>query len=71
MGNSFWNSVLNTLDLSSDFRLKRSSASLVESKFGDKPLRTLIAATLKFPSRFFGNLYPFVGGWEVVIRHDA
>ncbi len=68
MGNTFWNSFLKTIDRPSDFKIIRSSTSLVERTFKKNPLRTIIAHTLKFPSHIFKNAYTFVGGWEVVIR---
>jgi len=71
MGNSFWNSILKTLHLSSCFYLKKSCTSIVESSFRDRPLRTLISYLLKIPSYVFKNHYNLVGGWEVVIKRNA
>ena len=71
MGNAFWNSILKTLNLSSDFSLEKSCTSLVQSSFREHPLRTLIAHLLKIPSYIFKNHYHFVGGWEVIIKRKA
>jgi len=71
MGSRFWNRSLNTLNLPDNFRLERSRTSLVESRFRKNPLRTVIACLLKLPSRILVKSYPFVGGWEVVIKKGS
>jgi len=64
-------------------RVLRSAPSVVESDLASRPLRTLLAHCLKAPghleARLRGDriarrgdvLWPFVGGWEVVLRVDA
>ena len=71
MGSAFWNSVLKTLNISSDFYLEKSGTSLVESSLRKRPLRTMTAHLLKIPSFILKNHYQFVGGWEVIIKRKA
>jgi 2-polyprenyl-3-methyl-5-hydroxy-6-metoxy-1,4-benzoquinol methylase len=68
MGSDFWSDLLRTLNLSADFRMKKSHTSLVEAEFRKKPLRTILSHLVKMPSYLVGKWYPFSGGWEVVIE---
>jgi SAM-dependent methyltransferase len=78
MGIKFWNRVLDTSALPG--RLVASRPSIVESELREDFFRTLVAYAFKFPARVelaltSGRrerlLWPFVGGWEVVIRRAA
>jgi hypothetical protein len=78
MGIKFWNRVLDTSALPG--RLVASRPSIVESDLREDFFRTLVAYAFKFPARVelaltSGRrerlLWPFVGGWEVVIRRTA
>jgi 2-polyprenyl-3-methyl-5-hydroxy-6-metoxy-1,4-benzoquinol methylase len=71
MGGYFWSDVLKTLNLSADFRLKASHTSLVHAEFRKKPLISILSHLVKLPSYLMGKLYPFSGGWEVVIERKS
>lgn len=75
MGNVYWDNFLATYGLS-DYRLLVSRPSIVSTDFRANPLVTVLAHAMKFPARvergFFSRpgrnlLWPFVGGWEVII----
>lgn len=75
MGPAFWNRFLDTLELSGELLVSRPS--IVETTFGQAPVRTLAAYLLKAPSHLECRLRPgnwktplwgFVGGWEVFAR---
>jgi 2-polyprenyl-3-methyl-5-hydroxy-6-metoxy-1,4-benzoquinol methylase len=68
MGSYFWNDLLKTLNLSADFRMKKSHTSLVHAEFRKNPLLTILSYLVKLPSYLVGKWYPFSGGWEVVIE---
>lgn len=67
LGPKFWNNVIKTLKLGPDFKILSSRPSKVETTFKQAFIHTLIAYLFKFPWYVFGNLYCFVGGWEVFI----
>lgn len=72
IGEAFWSRVLETMGLPG--RLIASRPSIVESMLHEDFFRTVAAHVLKFPARVelaLGRkrpLWPFVGGWEVVIQ---
>lgn len=68
MGSYFWSDLLTTLNLSADFRMKKSHTSLVHAEFRKNPLLTILSHLVKLPSYLVGKWYPFSGGWEVVIE---
>jgi SAM-dependent methyltransferase len=73
LGPAFWNGVPESFD--GGLELVHSRTSVVETSWSEYPARTLLAYTLKLPSRLetwlrgFPRkvLWPFVGGWEVVL----
>jgi len=68
MGSYFWSDLLKTMNLSADFRMKKSHTSLVHAEFSKHPLVTILSHLVKLPSYLMGKWYPFSGGWEVVIE---
>jgi len=68
MGSFFWSDLLKTLNLSADFRIKKSHTSLVHAEFRKRPLLNILSHLVKLPSYIVGKYYPFSGGWEVVIE---
>jgi len=68
LGPEFWQRSISTLGLGSEYSIIASRPSLVESEWRTSPLTKLAATLLKFPWKLVGNLYPWVGGWEVFIR---
>jgi len=69
LGQAFWERALDRIPApGGTFRLCRSRPSLVETGFRDNLGRTLAAHALKSMWRFAGHLWPFVGGWEVLIQ---
>lgn len=81
LGPRFWAGFLGRLGFQG--RTLRSAPSVVESDLASRPLRTLLAHLLKAPGHLEARLlrdrvarrgrvlWPFVGGWEVVLRVDA
>lgn len=78
MGIEFWNQIVDTFGLPGE--LVESRPAIVESEFKEAPFRTLVAHVFKFPAlielavrkkRRTKLLWPFVGGWEVVIRRSS
>jgi len=68
MGSRFWNRILATLQVQDRFELQTSRPSFVETLFATNFLRTLAAYIFKAPWYLFGDIWPLVGGWEVIIR---
>jgi 2-polyprenyl-3-methyl-5-hydroxy-6-metoxy-1,4-benzoquinol methylase len=68
MGSYFWSDLLKTLNLSTDFRMKKSHTSLVHAEFRKRPLVSILSHLIKLPSYLMGKWYPYSGGWEVVIE---
>ncbi len=68
MGSFFWNRILVTLKARGGFELLTSRPSCVETLFSTDLFRTMAAYLLKSPWYLIGDIWPFVGGWEVVIR---
>jgi SAM-dependent methyltransferase len=75
MGNLYWDNFLTVYGVSG-CRLLVSRPSIVSTDFGSNPVVTLLAYAMKFPARverLLPNrqgrplLWPFVGGWEVLI----
>ncbi len=74
MGPAFWNAITETFD--AGLEVVASRPSRVETGLMQSPLRTLAAHCLKLPARIEIALrgrprrlvWPFVGGWEVVLR---
>ena len=67
MGQAFWNTVLDSLELT-NFKMLRSAPSIVERTFGEAFAQALAAHLLKAPWYVFRNRYNLVGGWEVFIQ---
>ncbi len=67
LGRGFWNGILGRLALDSQYRIRHSATSIVETVFSEAPVRTVAAHALKLPSHLFPS-WPFVGGWEVVFE---
>ncbi|HET8549663.1 MAG TPA: methyltransferase domain-containing protein [Bryobacteraceae bacterium] len=70
MGERYWSGVVDRMG-DSGLQLVVSRPSLIETKFGRDPVRTLAAFMVKAPWRALGRRWPYVGGWEVVIRRGA
>ncbi len=81
LGPGFWAGFLERLGFAGE--TLRSAPSVVESDLASRPLRTLVAHALKAPGRLEAALWrervattgrvfwPWVGGWEVVLRVDG
>ena len=67
MGQGFWDSILQTLDINDKYQLVKSQPSMVESTLGSNFAKTIAAYTLKAPWRLFGKHWKLVGGWEVFL----
>lgn len=67
MGAWFWQNVMKTRNKNNEFRVIRNTPSIVESRFSEHFLRTLLAYLLKAPSILFPLIWPFEGGREVLI----
>jgi len=68
MGSFFWSNLLQTLNLSADFRMMKSHTSLVHAEFRKNPILAILTHLVKLPSYVAGKWYPYSGGWEVVIE---
>jgi 2-polyprenyl-3-methyl-5-hydroxy-6-metoxy-1,4-benzoquinol methylase len=68
MGSYFWSDLLKTMNLSSNFLMKKSRTSIVHASFRNRPLIFVLSHLFKLPSYLIGKSYPFSGGWEVVIE---
>lgn len=68
LGPRFWDTVIETLALADSHKLLASRPSLVETEWSTHPFITGIATAMKLPWFVLGNIYPWVGGWEVLIR---
>jgi hypothetical protein len=63
LGKPFWEHLIERVPIAkSRVRLRHSHPSIVETGFGDSPLRTLAAYVLKAPWRLLPNTYAVVGG---------
>ena len=71
LGSKFWKSIIKILQLDGEYRVIRSTPSIVETTFSSNFLRTLIAVLLKLPGYIFKDSYHLVGGWEVFVVRDA
>jgi len=71
LGARFWNNVIGILPLKGEFKVFRSTPSIVETSFKQHFVRTLIAHTLKIPGYIFKESYGLVGGWEICIRRHS
>ncbi len=69
LGPYFWNTFIQRHADENRFRIIESRPSIVETSFAYHPARTLAAHAFKAPWYALGNLYPFVGGWEVFLRN--
>lgn len=79
LGPEFWNAVTSTFGIPADVAASRPS--IVETSLRRAPVRTAAATVLKAPGRLEAALrpgawrrplWPWVGGWEVVLRfHGA
>ena len=67
MGMDFWDKVTDAFDFPG-VQIE-SRPSLVETSFTQAPARTFAAYALKAPARIVRS-WPFVGGWEVVLRRE-
>lgn len=70
LGYLFWNNFIRSMNLTGNFIICSSRPSLVETSFSQHFFRTAAAYILKAPGFIFPKLYPFVGGWEIVIRRN-
>ena len=68
MGQRFWENILSELGLSAEFRMLRSTPSVVEITFRNGFFRALASHLLKAPWYVLGRRYGLVGGWEVIIQ---
>jgi 2-polyprenyl-3-methyl-5-hydroxy-6-metoxy-1,4-benzoquinol methylase len=69
MGESYWSSVLRVLPPQfHHYSIIWSHPSIVETTLRKNAMRTVAAYVMKAPWRLLGKSYPFVGGWEVLIR---
>lgn len=75
LGSAFWNHLLASLNLKGHLLFSRPS--IVATDFTANPFQNIVAHLFKFPARlecFLRGrapdrlLWPYVGGWEVVIR---
>jgi len=72
MGEAYWSSVLSFLPSElQHYEMICSRPSIVETILRKNPIRTLTAHVMKTPWRILGKRYPFVGGWEVIIRRPV
>lgn len=72
LGKAFWEQVSGRVPVAKPpVRLRHSRPSIVETGFGDAPLRTLAAYVLKAPWRLLPNTYALVGGWEVMFERNG
>jgi SAM-dependent methyltransferase len=77
LGPGFWNRVAETFELDAEVLISRPST--VETELGEHFLRTVAAHALKLPARVETRLrgrprallWPFVGGWEVLLRRGG
>jgi SAM-dependent methyltransferase len=69
LGPSFWSRILSHLELpATEYRIRRSGPSPVETSLRRNPGRTVAAWLLKAPGRVLAGRYPFCGGWEVFVE---
>jgi len=69
MGEAYWLSILSFLPPEfQHYSMICSRPSIVETTLRRNTLRTMAAHMLKAPWHILGSRYPFVGGWEVLIR---
>jgi len=68
LGARFWNNLTANISVPGTYEIVHSRPSIVETTFTQHFFRTLLAYTLKAPGFVFGERYPLVGGWEVIIR---
>lgn len=68
LGAQFWNNLSANILAPGTYEIIHSRPSIVETTFTHHFFRTIIAYILKAPWLVFRRYYPFVGGWEVVIR---
>jgi SAM-dependent methyltransferase len=77
LGPAFWARVPETFD--PRLRTRHFRTSVVETGWRTSPMRTVLAVLLKLPSRLETwargprptVLWPYVGGWEVVLERPA
>jgi len=72
MGEAYWLNVLSFLP--SEFQhysVICSRPSIVETTLRKNPVRTVAAHMMKLPWHILRRHYPFVGGWEVLIRRPS
>jgi SAM-dependent methyltransferase len=67
LGRRFWDGLPSWLDAGRPFDVVASQPSAVETTFRAAPARTLAARALKAIARV-DRRWPFVGGWEAVLR---
>jgi len=72
MGEAYWSNILRFLPPEFQcYSVISSQPSIVETTLRKNAMRTLAAHVMKFPWHILGRRYPFVGGWEVLIRRPA
>lgn len=78
LGPLFWNQLIETFQW--DAHVVLSQPSIVETSFRHAPLRSAAAHVLKLPAYFETRLrgkavkkplWPYVGGWEIILRRAA
>ena len=67
LGQLFWEKYFSRHERG-NFRVLTSRPSIVESAFHEAFFRTVAAHLCKFPWRFLGSKWGFVGGWEIVVE---
>lgn len=70
LGARFWNNILQLLGDGGQYRIVRSTPSIVETSFREHFCRTLAAHLLKAPGYVFKESYGLVGGWEIFIQRQ-
>jgi len=68
LGQDFWDRVQGWVPEAANFEVISSGPSPVETSARHHPVRTVVATTMKAPHRLLGSKWPFVGGWEWVVR---
>jgi len=70
MGPVFWDTLIEDKKAEYSLSILASKPSSVETSFLNHPLRTFMAFICKSPWYLFSKNYPYVGGWEILIRKN-
>lgn len=68
LGQDFWSTILSHLPLEDPIAVLDARPAIVETTFGNHPLRTIAAYLLKAPWHVLGRSYRWIGGFEVFLR---